>query len=90
MGFYTETCDLLLFEQFHDESVYSLKCQSQHSPRPDINTELHLEELYVIYQTCICIMDGSELFNSLRTARSQLAVGKKKRKKNSNEKCYCR
>lgn len=74
--FYTEKCDLLLYEQLHNETVSSLRCQSQHSPRPDINTEFRVEELYVSYPSCVCVIAGNALFASLRTSRTQLAVGK--------------
>lgn len=73
--FYTEKCELLLYERLHDETVSGLKCQSQHSPRPDINSELRVEELYAIYPSCICVTGGNVLFTSLRSCRSQLAVG---------------
>ncbi|KAJ8980472.1 hypothetical protein NQ317_013225 [Molorchus minor] len=39
--FYTEHCELLMQEQFHCENITSIKCQSQHNPRPDISPDLH-------------------------------------------------
>lgn len=74
--FYTDNCVLLLQEQMHDERVVSLKCQSQHSPRPDLNSDLRVEEVYVQYPTNICILGGGTLFTTLRSCRSQLAIGK--------------
>ncbi|XP_050304560.1 rab3 GTPase-activating protein regulatory subunit isoform X2 [Anthonomus grandis grandis] len=71
--FYTEKCDLLMEEQFHNENITSLKCQSQHSPRPDISPELYQEELYIQYQSNVCIINGHQLFENLKTCRSQLA-----------------
>ncbi|CAG9761149.1 unnamed protein product [Ceutorhynchus assimilis] len=71
--FYTDRCDLLMEEQFHNENITNIKCQSQHSPRPDISPELHPEELYIQYQSNICVVDGQQLFENLRNCRSQLA-----------------
>nr|CAI5849691.1 unnamed protein product [Callosobruchus analis] len=69
--FYTESCELLLEEQFHNENIKNVKCQSQHSPRPDISPDLHPEEIYVQYQSCICILSGPQLFPHLKTCRNQ-------------------
>ncbi|KRT79269.1 hypothetical protein AMK59_8750 [Oryctes borbonicus] len=68
-----EDCTLLLEEQLHNESVVSLKCQSQHSPRPDISPELKPEELYVQYVNNVCVINGGSLFTALRSCRSYLA-----------------
>ncbi|XP_022917832.2 rab3 GTPase-activating protein non-catalytic subunit [Onthophagus taurus] len=75
--FYTEDCMLLLEEQFHNEAVISIKCQSQHSPRPDITGDLKPEEIYVQYSTNICVINGQNLFVTLRNCRSYLAKGVK-------------
>ncbi|XP_017784588.1 PREDICTED: rab3 GTPase-activating protein regulatory subunit [Nicrophorus vespilloides] len=75
VGFYMEDCTLLVSEQLHDEPIVALKCQSQHSPRPDVCRELKPEELYVIYPSNICVISGTQLFPTLRNARSQLARG---------------
>lgn len=74
--FYTERCDLLMEEQFHNENITNIKCQSQHSPRPDVSPELHPEELYIQYQSNICVLNGQQLFENLKNCRSQLARGK--------------
>ncbi|KAJ8942197.1 hypothetical protein NQ318_021084 [Aromia moschata] len=70
--FYTESCELLFEEQFHYENITSLKCQSQHSPRPDISPDLHPEEIYVHYQSNICVINGINLFTHLRNSRELL------------------
>nr|CAH7750373.1 unnamed protein product [Callosobruchus chinensis] len=69
--FYTESCELLLEEQFHNENIKNVKCQSQHSPRPDISPDLHPEEIYVQYQSCVCVLSGPQLFPHLKTCRNQ-------------------
>lgn len=71
--FYTENCNLLFEEQFHSENITSIKCQSQHSPRPDISPDLHVEELYIQYQSNLCIVSGQQLFGNLKNLRSNLA-----------------
>lgn len=73
--FYTEDCKLLLSEQFNTERVCNLKCQSQHSPRPDLNMELKPEEIYVEYAHTICNINGNQLFSMLRSCRNQLGTG---------------
>ncbi|CAH1999952.1 unnamed protein product [Acanthoscelides obtectus] len=73
--FYTENCELLLDEQFHSENIKSVKCQSQHSPRPDISPDLRLEEIYIQYQSCVCILGGSQIFPHLRSARNDGVKG---------------
>ncbi|GJQ87312.1 hypothetical protein Trydic_g17361 [Trypoxylus dichotomus] len=70
--FYMEDCTLLLEEQLHNDSVVSLKCQSQHNPRPDISPELKPEELYVQYTNNVCVINGSNLFTTLRNCRSYI------------------
>ncbi|KAK4875899.1 hypothetical protein RN001_012321 [Aquatica leii] len=72
--FYTDDCQLLLSEQFHTERVCNIKCQSQHSPRPDLNFELKLEEIYVQYPTVICNVNGGQLFPTLRNCHDQLGT----------------
>ena len=74
--FYTENCNLLLEEQFHNEKVCFIKCQSQHHPRPDICPEIRPEEIYVHYSSNVCLINGPQLFPTLRNNRSQLARGK--------------
>ena len=70
--FYTDDCTLLLEQKLHDERVVSLRCQSQHSPRPDISAELKNEEIYVHYPTNVCILNGASFFNGLRRCRENL------------------
>ncbi|EFA10326.1 rab3 GTPase-activating protein non-catalytic subunit [Tribolium castaneum] len=71
--FYTENCELLLEEQLHNEVITSIKCRSQHNPRPDIAPDLHPEEIYVQYQSTVCVISGNQLFPILRSCRSDLA-----------------
>lgn len=74
--FYTETCQLLFEEQFHSENITSVKCQSQHGPRPDISLNLCPEEIYIQYQSNLVVLNGIQLFQFLKMCRSQLAKGK--------------
>ncbi|XP_030750579.1 rab3 GTPase-activating protein regulatory subunit [Sitophilus oryzae] len=71
--FYTDNGHFLFEEQFHNEDIISIKCQSQHSPRPDICPELFIEEIYVHYQSNVCVINGQQLCNNLRECRAQLA-----------------
>ncbi|XP_018329568.1 rab3 GTPase-activating protein regulatory subunit [Agrilus planipennis] len=73
--FYTEDSKLLLCEQFNTDNVCSIKCQSQHSPRPDINPDLRIEEVYIQYPSNVCVVSGNHLFGILRNHRSQLIGG---------------
>ncbi|KAK9880061.1 hypothetical protein WA026_008575 [Henosepilachna vigintioctopunctata] len=70
---YMETSELLYEEQFHSECITNIKCQSQHNPRPDISLDLHSEEIYVQYQSNVCVVAGNQLFQYLRKCRAQLA-----------------
>lgn len=74
--FYTEDCQFLFEEQFHSENITSVKCQSQHGPRPDISLNLKPEEIYIQYQSNIVVLDAIQLFTYLRNCRSQLIRGK--------------
>lgn len=73
--FYTEICQLLFEEQFHSENITSVKCQSQHGPRPDICLNLKPEEIYIQYQSNMVILNGNQLFPYLKICRSHLAIG---------------
>ncbi|KAJ8932772.1 hypothetical protein NQ314_014475 [Rhamnusium bicolor] len=59
--FYTDNCELLMEEQFHNENITNINCQSQHSPRPDISPDLHPEEIYIQYQTNVFQAKGDHL-----------------------------
>ncbi|XP_060527509.1 rab3 GTPase-activating protein non-catalytic subunit isoform X2 [Cylas formicarius] len=74
MRFYTENGDLLFEEQFHNENINCITCQSQHNPRPDVSSELYPEEIYIQYQSNVAVIGGYELFTNLRKCRSQLAI----------------
>lgn len=71
--YYTEYLSLLFEEQYHENSVTNIKCQSQHSPRPDLSSELKPEEVYIVYESVVCILAGTQLFTALRNCRNQLA-----------------
>lgn len=73
--FYTDDCTLLLMEQFHDDRVNNLKCQSHHVSHIDAGSDVCPEELYIQYSKCICVLSGAQLFSTLRNIRSQLARG---------------
>ncbi|KYN05982.1 Rab3 GTPase-activating protein non-catalytic subunit [Cyphomyrmex costatus] len=70
--FYTETGALLLEEQIHNESVVGIKCQSfclsKHAGDAGSN-----EEVYILYNSGVCILQGFLLFSTLRACRNHLA-----------------
>ncbi|OXU28898.1 hypothetical protein TSAR_008176 [Trichomalopsis sarcophagae] len=72
LKFYTETGGLLLEEQLHNESIVNIKCQSHHSARHSGDTG-NTEEIYVLYNTVVCILQGFPLFSTLRAYRNHLA-----------------
>lgn len=71
--FYTESCNLLLTEQFHDDQINNIKCQSQNCMHVEVGSDFRPEELYIQYSKCICVLSGAQLFTTLRNCRSQLA-----------------
>lgn len=73
--FFTEDCNLLLMEQFHDEQVNSIKCQSHNLAHGDAGSDVRPEELYIQYPKCVVVLSGVQLFSTLRNLRSQLARG---------------
>lgn len=70
-----KTGGLLLEEQLHNESIVNIKCQSHHSARHSGDTG-NTEEIYVLYNTVVCILQGFPLFSTLRAYRNHLARGK--------------
>lgn len=70
--FYTETGSLLLEEQLHNESILSIKCQSQSSPKYS-GDAIQTEEIHVLFNTIVCIIQGYQLFSTLRSCRNHLA-----------------
>ncbi|KAH0948530.1 hypothetical protein HN011_009005 [Eciton burchellii] len=70
--FYTETGALLLGEQIHNESVIGIKCQSFCSVR-HAGDASYSEEVYILYNSGICILQGFPLFSTLRACRNHLA-----------------
>lgn len=74
--FYTENCTLLASEQFHNERVVNLKCQSLRRAKYDRGFDNFPEEIHVIYPTNICLVNGVNLIQILRNYRSELARGK--------------
>ncbi|XP_014614493.1 PREDICTED: rab3 GTPase-activating protein non-catalytic subunit [Polistes canadensis] len=72
LRFYTETGALLLEQQLHNEPILGIKCQSSSFHRHSMNKQ-PLEELYIIYRSIICILQGFPLFTTLRACRNHLA-----------------
>lgn len=66
--FYTETGALLLGEQLHKEPVIGIKCQSFRAGDSSL-----AEEVYIIYNSVVCILQGFPLFSTLRACRNYLA-----------------
>lgn len=60
--FYSDSRFRLLSQLWHTDCVLNLKCQSG----KHINEELH-----VLYDDCVCIVEGYNLFPVLRTIRQQ-------------------
>ncbi|XP_012523480.2 rab3 GTPase-activating protein non-catalytic subunit isoform X1 [Monomorium pharaonis] len=70
--FYTETGAFLLGEQIHNESVLGIKCQSFCLPK-HVGDAGSSEEIYVLYNSGVCILPGFSLFSTLRACRNHLA-----------------
>ncbi|KAL6256765.1 hypothetical protein P5V15_011702 [Pogonomyrmex californicus] len=70
--FYTETGALLLEERIHNESVLGIKCQSFSLPKHAGDAGCN-EEIYILYNSGICILQGFPLFSTLRACRNHLA-----------------
>ena len=62
MLFYSDNGNPIHSQQWHNESVMSLKAQSG----KHIN-----EELYISYPSCVCIVQGMHLFPVLKTIKQQ-------------------
>lgn len=60
--FYTDSRYQLMIQQWHPEPVTELKAQSG----KHINEELH-----IFYGSCVCIVEGHNVFPVLRTLRQQ-------------------
>lgn len=72
LRFYTEKGALLLKQQLNHEPILGIKCQSSSAQRHSNSKQL-LEELYIIYRSSICIIQGFTLFSILRACRNHLA-----------------
>lgn len=72
LRFYTETGVLLLEEQLHNESILGIKCQSLTAPRNSGELQTS-EEIYVLYNSVICLLQGFPLFSTLRACRNYMA-----------------
>ncbi|XP_011867748.1 PREDICTED: rab3 GTPase-activating protein non-catalytic subunit isoform X2 [Vollenhovia emeryi] len=70
--FYTETGALLLEEEIHNESVLGIKCQSFCLPKHAGDAGSN-EEIYILYNSGVCILQGFPLFSTLRACRNHLA-----------------
>jgi len=71
---YTESGNMLLSQQFHNERVQSVKVRS-YVPAPAAMQHDQLEEVIILYRTVIVTMDGFGLFQTLRACRNHLARG---------------
>ncbi|XP_014472926.1 PREDICTED: rab3 GTPase-activating protein non-catalytic subunit isoform X1 [Dinoponera quadriceps] len=69
--FYTETGAMLLGEQIHNESILGIKCQSFCSVKH--GDAGYSEEIYIFYNSGVCILQGFPLFSTLRACRNHLA-----------------
>lgn len=71
IGFYTNTGHLLHLEKLDDKPVVKLSCHTG-------TYGTLADDIHVLYQTCECIISGSNLFQTLRNAKAQLAKGNHK------------
>lgn len=60
--FYTDSGIQIYAQQWHNESIVSLKAQSGKSI---------VEELFISYQSCVCVISGVNLFQTLKMMRQQ-------------------
>lgn len=65
---------MLFEEQIHNESVLGIKCQSFSLPR-HVGDAGCSEEIYILYNSGVCILQGFPLFSTLRACRNHLARG---------------
>lgn len=72
LRFYTETGVLLLEEQLHNESILGIKCQSLSAPRHSGEVQSS-EEIYVLYKSVVCLLQGFPLFSTLKACRNYMA-----------------
>lgn len=64
--FYTDSGMELFSKQWHNESVQAIKAQS--------GKRLN-EELYINYMNCVCVVQGSNLIQILKSVKHQLQKG---------------
>lgn len=74
--FFTEECQYLFEEQFHNENIIGIKCQSQYGRTSDLNAILLLEQIFIQYQSVLVVLDGLTFFPILRKCRSKFEQGK--------------
>lgn len=72
--FFYQTGASLLGEQIHNESVLGIKCRSFRSSKHVGNAGAS-EEIYILYNSGVCILQGFPLFSTLRACRNHLAKG---------------
>ncbi|KAM3964297.1 LOW QUALITY PROTEIN: rab3 GTPase activating protein [Aphomia sociella] len=66
VGFYTNTGHLLLQEKLDDKPVMKITCHTgTYGTLPD--------DVHILFQSCECIITGASLFQTLKTAKAQLA-----------------
>lgn len=68
VAFYTNTGHLLSLEKLDDLPVMRISCHTgSYGTLPD--------DIHVLFQTSVCIISGTSLFQLLRSAKAQLAKG---------------
>ncbi|CAH2234413.1 jg21216 [Pararge aegeria aegeria] len=66
IGFYTNTGHLLLHEKLDEKPVLKISCHTgTYGTLPD--------DVHIIFQTGVCVLIGSSLFQTLRNAKAQVA-----------------
>ncbi|XP_037298122.1 rab3 GTPase-activating protein non-catalytic subunit isoform X3 [Manduca sexta] len=66
VGFYTNTGHLLLLEKFDEKPVMKISCHT--GTYGTLSDDVH-----ILFQTSECIISGTTLFQTLRSAKAQLA-----------------
>ncbi|XP_032515034.2 rab3 GTPase-activating protein non-catalytic subunit [Danaus plexippus] len=66
IGFYTNTGHLLLLEKLDDKPVLKISCHTgTYGTLPD--------DIHILFQSGVCVLSGSSLFQTLRNAKAQIA-----------------
>ncbi|XP_034827248.1 LOW QUALITY PROTEIN: rab3 GTPase-activating protein non-catalytic subunit [Maniola hyperantus] len=66
IGFYTNTGHVLLHEKLDEKPVLKISCHTgTYGTLPD--------DVHILFQTGVCVLTGSSLFQTLRNAKAQVA-----------------